>query len=107
MHLSGLQTLISGPPAPLWPLAVVRLFTLRVTETGCLCCLLFARQASDTLTVSITLKPTPDMTHKLAKYLLPQQQVGRTLGGISVALVECSSNSGSRTMEHANYLQGE
>lgn len=32
-------------------------------------------QASDTLTVSVALKPTPDMLHKLAKYLLPQLQV--------------------------------
>jgi hypothetical protein len=33
------------------------------------------RQTSDTLAVSLALKPSPDMTHKLAKYLVPQQQV--------------------------------
>ena len=38
--------------------------------------LLSALQASDTLAVSVALKATPDMTHKLSKYLVPQQQVG-------------------------------
>lgn len=36
-----------------------------------LCCL----QADDTLAVSVNLKPTPDMMHKLAEYLVSQEQV--------------------------------
>lgn len=46
-------------------------------STAPICCggLLSAPQASDTLAVSVALKATPDMTHKLSKYLVPQQQV--------------------------------
>lgn len=44
----------------------------------------YRRQTSDTLAVSVALKPTPDMTHKLAKYLVPQGQVrGRRPGSNS------------------------
>lgn len=37
-------------------------------------------QSSDTLAISVALKPTPDMRHKLERYLLPQQEVGRGHG---------------------------
>lgn len=37
--------------------------------------MLWYMQTSDTLAVSVSLKPSPDITHKLSKYLVPQQQV--------------------------------
>lgn len=54
-------------------------------------------QAGDTLSVSVSLKPTTDMVHRLAKYLVATAAAGSAAEGAAAA--GCENGDGSDEAE--------
>lgn len=55
-------------------------------------------QAGDTLSVSVSLKPTTDMVHRLAKYLVATAAAGSAAEGAAAA-AGCENGDGSDEAE--------
>jgi hypothetical protein len=64
-------TLVARAGRISWWLALLFLLILMLLLPFCRCC-----QAGDTLSVSVSLKPTTDMMHRLEKYLVVQPAAG-------------------------------